>query len=169
MKAVQQKKRILITGGAGFLGSHLSDRLLHDGHEVICLDNFFTGMKENIVHLLENPYFEIMLFLVIKKQGFRTAFTLIITGPDPGGIDMAPIILCLRMDFRVTVHFRGGGLKNLRLNPFGQPQHVNGPMYRGLGGLDRVKLVMNRRGGTGKIVNFINLYVERKSNIMTTG
>ena len=60
MKAVQQKKRILITGGAGFLGSHLSDRLLHDGHEVICLDNFFTGTKENIVHLLENPYFEII-------------------------------------------------------------------------------------------------------------
>ncbi len=60
MKAVQQKKRILITGGAGFLGSHLSDRLLHDGHEVICLDNFFTGTKENIVHLLDNPYFEII-------------------------------------------------------------------------------------------------------------
>ena len=60
MKAVQQKKRILITGGAGFLGSHLSDRLLDDGHEVICLDNFFTGTKENIVHLLENPYFEII-------------------------------------------------------------------------------------------------------------
>lgn len=60
MKAVQQKKRILITGGAGFLGSHLSDRLLHDGHEVICLDNFFTGTKANIVHLIENPYFEII-------------------------------------------------------------------------------------------------------------
>ena len=60
MKAVQQKKRILITGGAGFLGSHLCDRLLRDGHEVICLDNFFTGTKDNIVHLLENPYFEII-------------------------------------------------------------------------------------------------------------
>ena len=60
MKAVQQKKRILITGGAGFLGSHLSDRLLHDGHEVICLDNFFTGTKDNIVHLIDNPYFEII-------------------------------------------------------------------------------------------------------------
>ncbi len=60
MKAVQQKKRILITGGAGFLGSHLCDRLLRDGHEVICLDNFFTGTKENIVHLLDNPYFEMI-------------------------------------------------------------------------------------------------------------
>jgi UDP-glucuronate decarboxylase len=60
MNAVQQKKRILITGGAGFLGSHLSERLLNDGHEVICLDNYFTGTKENILHLLENPYFEMV-------------------------------------------------------------------------------------------------------------
>ena len=60
MKAVKQKKRVLITGGAGFLGSHLSERLLNDGHEVICLDNFFTGTKDNIVHLLDNPYFEVI-------------------------------------------------------------------------------------------------------------
>jgi UDP-glucuronate decarboxylase len=60
MKAVQQKKRILITGGAGFLGSHLCERLLADGHEVVCLDNYFTGTKQNIVHLLDNPYFEVI-------------------------------------------------------------------------------------------------------------
>jgi len=53
------KKRILITGGAGFIGSHLSKRLLNEGNEVICLDNFFTGNKQNIVDLLENPYFEV--------------------------------------------------------------------------------------------------------------
>ncbi|MGJ8652840.1 MAG: UDP-glucuronic acid decarboxylase family protein [Opitutaceae bacterium] len=52
--------RILITGGAGFLGSHLSERLLLEGHEVVCMDNFFTGRKRNIAHLLENPYFELM-------------------------------------------------------------------------------------------------------------
>jgi len=52
------KKRIVVTGGAGFLGSHLCERLLNDGHEVICVDNFFTGQKRNIVHLLSNPYFE---------------------------------------------------------------------------------------------------------------
>jgi UDP-glucuronate decarboxylase len=52
--------RILITGGAGFLGSHLSERLLLEGHEVVCMDNFFTGRKSNIAHLLENPYFELM-------------------------------------------------------------------------------------------------------------
>ena len=54
------KKRILVTGGAGFLGSNLCERLLKDEHEVICLDNFFTGSKENIVHLLKNPYFEVI-------------------------------------------------------------------------------------------------------------
>jgi UDP-glucuronate decarboxylase len=54
------KKRILVTGGAGFIGSHLCERLLNEGNEVLCVDNFFTGRKENIVHLLENPYFEIL-------------------------------------------------------------------------------------------------------------
>ena len=52
--------RILITGGAGFLGSHLSDRLLEMGHEVVIADNFYTGNKENIAHLLNNPRFELM-------------------------------------------------------------------------------------------------------------
>ncbi|MCE5344834.1 MAG: SDR family oxidoreductase [Bacteroidales bacterium] len=53
-------KRILVTGGAGFIGSHLCERLLNMGHEVICLDNYFTGSKMNIIHLLDNPYFEII-------------------------------------------------------------------------------------------------------------
>lgn len=53
-------KRILVTGGAGFIGSHLCDRLIKEGHEVICLDNYFTGSKSNIVHLLDNPYFELV-------------------------------------------------------------------------------------------------------------
>lgn len=53
-----QQNRVLVTGGAGFLGSHLCDRLLLDGNDVICLDNLFTGSKDNIRHLLSNPYFE---------------------------------------------------------------------------------------------------------------
>jgi len=53
-------KRILITGGAGFIGSHLCERLLNEGNEVISLDNYFTGAKSNIVHLLDNPYFELI-------------------------------------------------------------------------------------------------------------
>jgi UDP-glucuronate decarboxylase len=54
------KKRILVTGGAGFIGSYLCEKLLNEGNEVICVDNFFTGNKQNIVHLLANPYFEIV-------------------------------------------------------------------------------------------------------------
>jgi len=53
-------KRILITGGAGFIGSHLCERLLQEGNEVLCLDNYFTGAKRNITHLLANPYFELI-------------------------------------------------------------------------------------------------------------
>lgn len=53
-------KRILVTGGAGFLGSHLCEKLLSRGHEVLCVDNLFTGSKANIAHLLDNPYFEFM-------------------------------------------------------------------------------------------------------------
>jgi len=53
-------KRILITGGAGFLGSHLCDRLIKDDNDVLCVDNFFTGSKTNIAHLVGNPYFELM-------------------------------------------------------------------------------------------------------------
>ncbi len=53
-------KRILITGGAGFLGSHLCDKLLEQGHDIICVDNFFTGSKNNILHLLPHPHFELI-------------------------------------------------------------------------------------------------------------
>lgn len=51
-------KRILVTGGAGFLGSHLCEKLLQAGHEVLSVNNYFTGRKSNITHLLNNPYFE---------------------------------------------------------------------------------------------------------------
>jgi UDP-glucuronate decarboxylase len=54
------RKRILVTGGAGFLGSHLIDRLLERGHEVLCVDNLFTGTKRNVEHLLGHPCFEFL-------------------------------------------------------------------------------------------------------------
>lgn len=59
--------RALVTGGAGFIGSHLCDRLIADGNEVLCLDNYFTGSKKNIEHLLENPYFELLRHDIIES------------------------------------------------------------------------------------------------------
>ena len=60
MRSYSTRKRILVTGGAGFLGSHLCERLLAEGHDVLCADNYFTGTKDNILHLLGNPHFELM-------------------------------------------------------------------------------------------------------------
>lgn len=57
---ISNRKRILVTGGAGFLGANLCEKLLGDGNEVLCLDNFYSGVKENIVNLIENPYFELI-------------------------------------------------------------------------------------------------------------
>ncbi len=63
--------RILVTGGAGFLGSHLCERLLNEGHEVICLDNYFTGRKKNIAHLMDRPSFEVVRHDVIDPFKFE--------------------------------------------------------------------------------------------------
>jgi UDP-glucuronate decarboxylase len=60
MKNYAHRSRILVTGGAGFLGSHLCERLIAEGHDVICLDNFFTGSKDNVAHLLGSPHFELL-------------------------------------------------------------------------------------------------------------
>lgn len=57
---VANRKRVLVTGGAGFLGSHLCDRLLKEGCDVLCVDNFYSGTRDNVVHLLANPHFELM-------------------------------------------------------------------------------------------------------------
>ena len=59
-RAIPVPKKVLITGGAGFIGSHLCERLLSDGNDVICVDNYFTGIKDNIAHLMDNPRFEVM-------------------------------------------------------------------------------------------------------------
>lgn len=66
------RKKILVTGGAGFIGSHLCERLLKEGNEVLCLDNYFTGSKDNILHLLDNPYFELIRHDIVHP--FRADF-----------------------------------------------------------------------------------------------
>ena len=66
-------KRILVSGGAGFIGSHLCTRLINEGHDVICLDNFFTGSKDNIMHLMDNHHFEVVrhdVLILLKSMRF---------------------------------------------------------------------------------------------------
>ena len=60
MRHYNSRTRVLVTGGAGFLGSHLCERLLAEGNDVLCADNFFTGTKDNIAHLLASPHFELI-------------------------------------------------------------------------------------------------------------
>src|SRR5690606_35301684 len=59
-RKVANRRRVLVTGGAGFLGSHLCERLLADGHDVLCVDNFFCGTRDNVAHLLAHPHFELL-------------------------------------------------------------------------------------------------------------
>jgi UDP-glucuronate decarboxylase len=59
-RGCNSRKRILITGGAGFIGSHLCERLLAEGHDILCADNFYTGTRDNVIHLLGNPHFELL-------------------------------------------------------------------------------------------------------------
>lgn len=66
MSNQQRPKRVLVTGGAGFIGSHLCERLLNLGHNVICVDNFFTGTKENIAPLMSNPNFEVLQHDIVQ-------------------------------------------------------------------------------------------------------
>ena len=68
---MDNKKRIAITGGAGFLGSHLCERLLEEGNDVICIDNLFTGRKDNIRHLMDNPYFEFIRHDITEPRYFE--------------------------------------------------------------------------------------------------
>ena len=66
------RKRILVTGGAGFIGSHLCERLVNQGHEVLCVDSYFTGTRQNIVHLLDNPRFEVIRHDITRELFVET-------------------------------------------------------------------------------------------------
>ena len=80
-------KRILVTGGAGFLGSHLCERLVADGHDVICLDNFFTSQKTNVAHLLARPNFELLRHdITLAASGWKSTKSTIWPVPPPPAI-----------------------------------------------------------------------------------
>ena len=115
-------------------------------HDEIADDASILGMHMRPVRIKNTRHFDFdsMLAVVVKKQGFRTAFPFVITRPQPNGIDMAPVGFRLRMHLRITIDFARRGLQNFSLDAFGEPEHVNATMHRRLGGLDRIKLVMDR-------------------------
>ncbi|MEZ6317653.1 MAG: NAD-dependent epimerase/dehydratase family protein [Phycisphaerales bacterium] len=84
-------KRILVTGGAGFLGSHLCERLIAQGHDVICLDNFFTSQKSNVLHLLDYRNFELIRHDVTPPSGSRSTRSTTRLAPGrPGSLPVQP-------------------------------------------------------------------------------
>ena len=108
-------KRILVSGGAGFIGSHLCTRLINEGHDVICLDNFFTGSKENIIHLMDNHHFEVVRHDITFPYSAEVDEIYNLACPaspihyqyDADRIDISPIRFRLRMNLRISVNLTG--------------------------------------------------------------
>ena len=107
-----------------------------------------------------------MLAVIVEEQRFGTALALVITGARTDGIGVTPVILGLRMYFRVAVDLAGGGLQDARLDALGQAQHVDRAVYAGLGGLHRVELVVDGRSRAGQIEDFVGLDVKRESDVV---
>ncbi len=125
--------RILVTGGAGFLGSHLCDRLLKDGHEVVCIDNLFTGRKQNIAHLLTNPHFEFVRHDIIDHFKFAVDQLYNLAGPaSPPHYQYNPIttiktsvlgsINCLGLAKRVKARVFQASTSEIYGDPLVHPQ-----------------------------------------------
>ena len=94
-----------------------------------------------------------VLAAVVEEQGLGAALALVVAAARADRIDVAPVVLRLRMDLRIAVHLGGRGLKNPRLHPLGQAQHVDRAVHAGLGRLHRIELVVHRRGRAGQVVD----------------
>ncbi len=146
--------------GDRLVGQRLDDEI--GDHAPIIGMHIGTISVENTRHL----DIEMVLTVVIEKKRLRTALAFIIAGADTVGVDMAPVVFRLRVQFRVAINLAGRSLKNFGLQPFGQPQHVDGPVDIGLNGLHRVELVVDGGGGTGQIIYFVHLHMQRKGDIV---
>lgn len=107
-----------------------------------------------------------VLPVIVKKEGLGTAFPLIVTGTYSIRVDPAPVTFGLGMDFGVAVDLSGRGLHAPGLESLGQAQHVDRPHDAGISGLDRVELVEDRRGRTGKVVYLVHIHIKGEGNVM---
>eukprot|EP00825_Cyclidium_porcatum_P046001 TRINITY_DN7135_c0_g1_i18.p2 TRINITY_DN7135_c0_g1~~TRINITY_DN7135_c0_g1_i18.p2 ORF type:complete len:288 (+),score=22.95 TRINITY_DN7135_c0_g1_i18:614-1477(+) len=109
---------------------------------------------------------ELVLAVIIEEQGFGTTLAFVVAATRADGVDVAPVTFALRMDGRVAVDLAGRGLEDARAQTLGQAEHVDGAMHAGLGCLDRIVLVMNRRGRAGQVENAVHLEVHRKGDVV---
>jgi hypothetical protein len=115
----------------------------------------------------DHPNVKPVLAVVVEEQGLGAALAFVVTGAYPNWVHPAPVALGLGVHIRVTVDLAGGGLQYPRASPLGQPEHVDRPVHAGLGGLDRVVLVVHRRGRARQVVDPVHLHVERKCHIVS--
>ena len=119
---------------------------------------------------IEDPddlHIHMVLAMVIHHQAFGGPLPLVVAASDPDRVDAAPVALLLRMDLRIAVDLRCGGLEDPGLHPLGQPQRVDGAHDAGLDRLDRVVLVMNGGCRTGQVVDLIDFEVDRVDDVVT--
>ena len=107
-----------------------------------------------------------MLPVIVEKQGFGTAFAFVVTGARSVRIDVAPIILTLRMDGRVAVNLGGRCLENPAFEALGKAQHVDGPVHARLGRLHWIVLIVDGRGRASEVIDFVDFDIERKGHIV---
>src|SRR6266850_8143964 len=117
---------------------------------------------ENSRHFDAQP----MLAVVIEEQRLGAAFAFIVTGARSDGIDIAPIVLGLRMDVGIAIDLAGRGLKNLRLHPLGETEHIDRAMDGGFRGLHRIALIVNWRSRARQVVDLVDLDIERKRHVV---
>ncbi len=109
----------------------------------------------------------VVLAVIVHHQGLGHPFPLVVAAADADGVDVAPVSLALGVHLGVAVDLGGGCLQDAGLHPFGHAQHVDHAHDAGLDGLDRVVLVVHRRGGAGQVVDAINLQEDRLDDVVT--
>ena len=111
--------------------------------------------------------FHAVLAAVIKEQGFRASLAFIIAGSWAYTVNIAAVGFGLRMKCRISIYFRGRGLKDFCLDTLGQPEHINRSMDIYLCGLHRIILIMNMGGRAGQIVDFIYFNIQGEGDVVT--